>query len=96
MDDPDKGDPVTPGMDVYKAKIQSDESLDKFKVNILVRVDLHNKEMIRYTWHPTAPTRTLNHLLEYDSKHKARVHQLDFIGSFIHANVKHIFFEVGQ
>ena len=28
---PEKSDPVTPFMDVYKAKIQSDGSLDKLK-----------------------------------------------------------------
>ena len=38
--EPDKGDPVTPCMDVYKAKIQSNESLDKLKLSIVVRGDL--------------------------------------------------------
>ena len=33
----DKGDPVTPCMDVYKAKIQSYGSLDKLKFRIVVR-----------------------------------------------------------
>ena len=40
MDDPEKVDPVTPCMYVYKSKIQSDGSLDKFKLTILVRGDL--------------------------------------------------------
>ena len=31
MYDPDMGEPVTPFMGVYKAKIQSDGSFDKFK-----------------------------------------------------------------
>ena len=38
MDEPEKGYPVTPYMDVYKAKIQSDGSLDKLKLIIVVRV----------------------------------------------------------
>ena len=38
MDDPKKGDPVTPCMDDYKAKIQSDGSLNKLKLR-----DLQNK-----------------------------------------------------
>ena len=46
MDEPEKLDPVTPYMDVYKEKIQSDVSLDKLKLRILVRGDLKNKEMI--------------------------------------------------
>ena len=44
-----KGEPVTPCMDVYKAKIQSDGSLDKLKLIIVVRGDLQNKEIIGYT-----------------------------------------------
>ena len=32
-----EGEPVTPCMDVYKAKIQSDGSLDKLKFRIVVR-----------------------------------------------------------
>ena len=38
-----EGEPVTPCMDVYKAKIQSDGSLDKLKLIIVVRGDLQNK-----------------------------------------------------
>ena len=32
--------------------------------------------------------RTMKYLLEYAAKHKVRVHQLDFIGAFLQANVK--------
>ena len=32
--------------------------------------------------------RTLNYFLAYAGKHKARVHQLDFIGAFLQAKVK--------
>ena len=46
IEDPKYGEPVTPYMDVYKAKIQSDGSLDKLKLRIVVRGDLQNKEMI--------------------------------------------------
>ena len=44
--DQKEGEPVTPCMDVYKAKIQSDGSLDKLKLRIVVRGDLQNKEMV--------------------------------------------------
>ena len=37
-------------MDVYKAKIQSDGSLDKLKLRIVVRGDLKNKKMVGDTW----------------------------------------------
>ena len=75
-------------MDVYKAKIQSDGSLDKLKLRIVVRGDLKNKEMIGDTWSPTAYMRTLNYFLADAAKHIARVHQLDFIGAFLQAKVK--------
>ena len=40
------GEPVTTCMDVYKSKIQSDGSLDKLKLIIVVRGDFQNKEMV--------------------------------------------------
>ena len=43
---PEKDEHVTPCMDVYKAKIQSDGSLDKLKLRIVVRGDLFNKELV--------------------------------------------------
>ena len=88
IEDPKNGEPVTPCMDVYKEKIQSDGSLDKLKLRIVVRGDLQNKEMIGDTWSPTASMRTLKYFLADAAKHKARVHQVDFIGAFLQANVK--------
>ena len=41
--DPDKGEPVTPCMDVYREKIKSDGSIDKLKLKIVVRRDVQNK-----------------------------------------------------
>ena len=49
-------------MDVYKAKIQSDGSLDKLNVIIVVRGDLQNKEMVGDTWSPTVSMRNLKYL----------------------------------
>ena len=46
MDDPDKGDPATPCIYVYKEKIQSDGSLDTIKLRTVLRGYLQNKEMI--------------------------------------------------
>ena len=43
IEDKNEGEPVNPCMDVYKAKIQSDGSLDKLKLIIVVRGDLQNK-----------------------------------------------------
>ena len=40
IEDQNEGEPVTPYMDVYKAKIKSDGSLDKLKLRIVVRGDL--------------------------------------------------------
>ena len=53
IEDKNEGEPVTPCMDTYKAKIQSDGSLDMLKWRIVVRGDLQNKEMVGDTWSPT-------------------------------------------
>ena len=87
IEDPKDGEPVTPCMDVYKAKIQSDGSLDKLKLRIVGRGDLQNIEMVGDTWSPTASMRTLKYFLADSSKHKLRVHELDFIGAFLQAKV---------
>ena len=76
-------------MDVYESKIQSDGSLAKLKLRILVRGNFNNKEIMGCTWDPTASMRNLKYLLADTSKHKAILHQLDFVASFLQANVKH-------
>ena len=43
IEDPMDGEPVTPCMDVYKEKIQSDGSMDKLKWRIVVRGNFQNK-----------------------------------------------------
>ena len=82
-------------MDVYKDNIQSDGIHDKLKLRIVVRGDLQNKEMVGDTWSPTAFMRTLKYFLEDAAKHKARVHQLVFFGTFLQAKVKNrVFFKL--
>ena len=88
VQEPDKGEPVNTCMDVYKAKIQSYGSLDKLNLIIMVRGDLQNKELVGDTWPSTAFMRTLKYLLADAVNHKARVHQLDFIGAFLQAKFK--------
>ena len=75
-------------MDVYKAIIQSDGSLEKLRSRIVVRGDLQNKELVGYNSSPTASMRTSKYFLEYESKNKARVHQLYFITIFLLAKFK--------
>ena len=67
-------------MNVYKAKIQSDGTIDKLKSRIVVRGHLKTKEIIGDTWSPTASMRTLKYFPEDSSKHNLRVNQLGFIG----------------
>ena len=43
VQEPENGEPLTPCMDVYKAKVQSDESLEKLKWIIVVRGYLKNR-----------------------------------------------------
>ena len=47
---PENGEPVTPCIDVLKAKIQSDGSIDKLKSRIVLIGDLQNKELVGDTW----------------------------------------------
>ena len=75
-------------MDVYKAKIQSEGSLEKLKLKILVIGDLQNKDLIGDIWSPTDSMRTLKYFLIDTVQKKARVYQLDFIGAFLHETVK--------
>ena len=44
--------------------------------------------MVGYTWSPTASMSNLKYFLADAAKHKARFHQLYFIGSFLQAKVK--------
>ena len=55
---------------------------------IVVRVDMQSKELVGDTWSSTASMRTLKYLLVYTAKHRARVYQLNFIGSFLQAKFK--------
>ena len=71
-----------------QGKIQFGGSIDKLKLRIWVRGYLHNKELVVDTWSPTACMRTLKYFLSDTTKHKARVHQLDFIAAFLQAKVK--------
>ena len=79
-------------MDVYKAKVQSDRSLDKLKLIIVVRGDLQNKEIVGDTCSSKAPTMTLKYFLADAAKHMTRVHQIYFIGAFLQAKVKNTVF----
>ena len=48
---------------------------------------MKNNELVGDTWSQTTSTRTLKYLFADAVKHKARVHQLDFIGALLQAKV---------
>ena len=79
-------------MDVYKKNVQLDVSLDRLELIILVRGNLHNKELIGDNWKLITSMRTLKYLLADAAKHKEIVQQLDFIGEFLQAKVKNWIF----
>ena len=54
----------------------------------MVREYLQNKELVGDTFSPTSSMRTLKYVLADAVKHKAIVHQLDFIGALCQAKVK--------
>ena len=74
VEDQNEGEPVTPCMHVYKASIQSDGSLEKLNLRILVKGDLQNKKMVGDNWSPTSSMSTLKYFLADAAKHKERVH----------------------
>ena len=51
-----------------QGKNQSDGSIDKLKLIIVVIGDLQNKELVGYTRSPTASMRTLKYFLEDATK----------------------------
>ena len=61
-------------MDVYKARIQFDGSLDKIRMITVVRGDLKNNDFVRDTWSPTASMRTLKYFLADANNKKAGVY----------------------
>ena len=61
---------------------------DNLRLRIVVRGDLQNKETFGDTWSLTPSMRTLTYFLADAAKHKARVHQLNFIGAFLQTKVK--------
>ena len=75
-------------MDFYKANIQYDGSLDKLKLIIVVRGDPHNKGLIGDTWSQTSSMRALKYFLIDAVNKNSRVHQLDFIGSFLQEKLR--------
>ena len=75
-------------MYVYKAKIQSDGSLDKIRFRIVVRGYMKNKKLFGDTWSPTSSIRKLKYLLADATNHKVRVHQWDFIRALLQAKFK--------
>ena len=70
VDNINKDEPITPCIDVYKEQIKSDGSLDKLKLRILVRGDLHNNELVGGTWSPTASMGTFKYFLADATKKK--------------------------
>ena len=87
VEDPEKDDPVSPCMDVYKAKIQYYGSLNKLKLVIIVSGYMENKELVGDNWSPIASMRNLTYFLADATKDEAIVHKLYFIGAFLQAKV---------
>ncbi len=87
LDKPRDGEPVIPTMETNKVKIKSDGSLEKLKCRIVVRGDLQDTGM-ENSWSPKAPFRSLKMFLADAARNRCTVHQLDFVGAFLQANVR--------
>ena len=73
LEDPNPEETATTCMDVYKANIQSDGTIDKLKLRIVVIGDFQNKDVMGDTWSPTASLRTVKYFLADAARHKARI-----------------------
>jgi hypothetical protein len=82
-----EGETSTPVMEIFKVKINSDGSLDKLKTRIVVRGHLQSG-VVKDKWSATALFHSLKIFLAHASRLKARVKQLDFIGTFLKASTR--------
>ena len=70
-------------MDLYKEKNQSDGSLDKLKLIVVVRGDLHNEELVGDNWSPTASTRTLKYFSVIFCQEQVKIASVIFYWSIL-------------
>jgi len=82
------GEISTPVMETFKVKVRSDGSLDKLKMQLVVRGDLQDKNITEDKWSPSASFRSLKMFLAHAARLKARVKQLDFVGAFLQAKMR--------
>jgi len=75
-------------MEAFKIKVKNNGSLDKFKMRLVVRGDLQDKNVKEDKWSPTASFHSLKMFLAHACRIKARVKQLDFIGAFLQAKMR--------
>ncbi len=78
---------VIPTMETNKVKIKSDGSLDKLKYRIVVRADLQDTGM-EDSLSAIAPFRSFKMVLGDAARNRCRLHQLDFVGAFLQADVR--------
>jgi len=84
---PEEDEKVTPTKMTFKAKINSDGSLDKCKARLVVRGDLQ-AEIPGDGWSPTASFRLLRRFIAEAARTGKCIKQLDFISAFVQAVVK--------
>lgn len=88
FDDLLDGEESTPVMEIFKVKINSDSSLNVLKMRLVVRGDLQGKLVAEDKLSPTTSFRSLKMFLAHDSRIKARVKQLNFVGVFLQAKTR--------
>ncbi len=82
------GKKCIPVLDLNRVKINSDGTLDKLKARIFVQGDLQSADLLEDKWSPTASFCALKMFLAHAARLRARVKKLDFIGTFLQANVQ--------
>jgi len=92
IEKPRKGEQVVPTRPVPKAKSNSDGTLDKLKIRIVVRGDLQKSNEWEDTWSACAAIRTVKMFLALATSMKRRVKQGDFVGAYLQAKARNRIF----
>ena len=87
IEDPNSEDKVIGPTMVYKAKINSDGTLDKLKTRIVARGDMMQGVDFGDTWAPMASLRLLRLFCAEAARVGGIIKQLDFIGASLQAKV---------
>ena len=85
---PLEGDQIIPTSMIYKAKSTSSGTLEKLKARCCARGDLIKDPHDQDNWSSCASQRTVREFIATATSLDSKIKQLDFIGSYLQANMR--------